>query len=90
MLIGHAALAWRHVAPTLSSAVATAAGTVQLAGTRGLPPLPAPLVFPIALYAYTVHGGDRSRLVAPAVGAMAAVTPAVWCARRGTGRAAPC
>lgn len=86
VLIGHAALAWRRVAPTLSFAVVTAAGTAQLAGTGGLPLLPSLLVFPIALYAYTVHGGDRSRLVAPAVGATAAVTAAVWSAAGGPGR----
>ncbi|WP_455681146.1 sensor histidine kinase [Streptomyces gardneri] len=86
VLIGHAALAWRRVAPALSFAVVTAAGAVQLAGAGGLPLLPSLLVFPIALYGYAVHGADRSRLVALAVGAMAAVTAAVWSAAAGPGR----
>ncbi|MFB7591296.1 sensor histidine kinase [Streptomyces sp. NPDC056169] len=86
VLVGHAALAWRRVAPTLSFAVVTAAGTAQLAGAGGLPLLPSLLVFPIALYAYTAHGGDRSRLVALTVGATAAVTAAVWSAAGGPGR----
>ncbi|MDV5142811.1 histidine kinase [Streptomyces sp. SBC-4] len=86
VLVGHAALAWRRVAPTLSFAVVTVAGAAQLAGAGGLPLLPSLLVFPLALYAYAVHGGDRSRLVAPAVGATAAVTAAVWSAAAGPGR----
>ncbi|MFE2557343.1 sensor histidine kinase [Streptomyces sp. NPDC059352] len=86
VLIGHGALVWRRVAPALSFAVVTAAGTAQLAGAGGLPLLPSLVVFPIALYAYTVHGGDRSRLVAPAVGATAAVTAGVWAAAGGPER----